>query len=115
MELTNLQFVTVETFVIQFIILMIVLWVLNKFVFKPYLAYLDEWEADVQKEIESSKNLHTGNHKKGKEKEEESETEESLNQIKNLRKMLEESGKDHLSFYSVKCVEYEVIPSKEDK
>lgn len=42
--LTNLQFVTVETFVIQFIILLVVLWVLNKFVFKPYLAYLDEWE-----------------------------------------------------------------------
>lgn len=42
--LTNLQFVTVETFVIQFIILLIVLWVLNKFVFRPYLAYLDEWE-----------------------------------------------------------------------
>jgi F-type H+-transporting ATPase subunit b len=40
----NLQFVTVETFVIQFIILLVVLWVLNKFVFKPYLAHLDEWE-----------------------------------------------------------------------
>lgn len=47
--LTNLQFVTVETFVIQFIILLTVLWVLNKFVFKPYLAYLDEWEAKQEK------------------------------------------------------------------
>ncbi len=78
-------------------------------------AYLDEWEADVQKEIESSKNLHMGNHEKGKEKEEDNEAEESMNQIKNLRKMLAESGKDHLSFYSVDCVEYEVIPTKEDK
>ncbi len=80
-------------------------------------AYLDEWEADVQKEIESSKNLHMGNHEKGKEKEEgeENEAEESLNQIKNLRKKLAESGKDHLSFYSVECVEYSVIPSREDK
>jgi fructose-specific component phosphotransferase system IIB-like protein len=80
-------------------------------------AYLDEWEADVQKEIESSKNLHMGNHEKGKEGEgeEENEAEESMNQIKNLREMLAESGKDHLSFYSVECVEYEVIPDKEDK
>jgi F-type H+-transporting ATPase subunit b len=47
--LINLQFVTVETFVMQFVILLVVLWVLNKFVFKPYLAYLDEWEAKQEK------------------------------------------------------------------
>lgn len=54
--LTNLQFVTVETFVIQFIILLVVLWVLNKFVFKPYLAYLDEWEAKQKKVQEDYNN-----------------------------------------------------------
>ena len=47
--LTNLQFVTVETFVIQFVILIIVLFVLNKFIFQPYLSYLDEWEAKQKK------------------------------------------------------------------
>jgi len=47
--LTNLQFVTIETFVIQFVILLVVLWVLNKFIFRPYLAYLDEWEAKQEK------------------------------------------------------------------
>jgi len=47
--LTNLEFVTVETFIMQFIILLIVLWVLNKFIFQPYLAYLDEWEAKQEK------------------------------------------------------------------
>jgi len=76
-------------------------------------AYLDEWEADVQKEIESSKNLHMGNHEK--EKEDDNESEESLNQIKNLRKMLAESGKDHLSFYSVDCIDYKVLPSSDEK
>ncbi len=45
----DLKFVTVETFVIQFIILIMVIWILNKFVFKPYLAYLDEWEAKQKK------------------------------------------------------------------
>ncbi len=54
--LINLQFVTVETFIIQFIILLVVLWVLNKFVFKPYLAYLDEWEAKQEKVQEDYNN-----------------------------------------------------------
>jgi len=44
MQLTDLKFVTIETFVIQFVLLLIVLFVLNKFVFQPYLAYLDELE-----------------------------------------------------------------------
>jgi F-type H+-transporting ATPase subunit b len=53
--LMNLQFVTVETFVIQFIILLVVLWVLNRFIFKPYLAYLDEWEAK-QEQVQADYN-----------------------------------------------------------
>lgn len=51
----DLKFITVETFVIQFIILLIVLWVLNKFLFKPYLVYLDKWE-DNQKKLEDDYN-----------------------------------------------------------
>lgn len=53
--LINLQFVTVETFIMQFIIILIVLWVLNTFVFKPYLAYLDEWE-EKQKKVQEDYN-----------------------------------------------------------
>ena len=53
----DLKFVTVETFVVQFIILCVVLWVLNKFVFKPYLAYLDEWEEKQKKLEEDYKNI----------------------------------------------------------
>jgi len=44
-------FVSVDTFVIQFVILLLVLWVLKKFIFVPYLAYLDQWE-DKQKKLE---------------------------------------------------------------
>ena len=40
-----------DTFIIQFVILLLVLWVLKKFIFVPYLAYLDEWE-DKQKKLE---------------------------------------------------------------
>ncbi len=53
----NLKFITVETFVIQFIILLFVLWVLNKYLFKPYLAYLDKWEDNQKKLEEDYKNI----------------------------------------------------------
>ncbi len=49
----DLKFITVETFIIQFIILLIILWVLNRYLFKPYLAYLDKWE-DRQKKLEEN-------------------------------------------------------------
>lgn len=46
---------------------------------------------------------------------EEGETEEDhhgadLEQIQNLRKTLKESRKDHLSFYSIDCISYELAP-----
>lgn len=53
----DLKFVTIETFIIQFLLLVAVLFVLNKFVFKPYLAYLDEWEAKQKKLEEDYKNI----------------------------------------------------------
>ncbi|MCH8518632.1 ATP synthase F0 subunit B [Candidatus Gracilibacteria bacterium] len=55
--LTNLYFVTVETFVIQFIILIVVLYVLNRFIFQPYLIYLDEWEVKQKKVEDDYKNI----------------------------------------------------------
>lgn len=53
----DLIFVTPETFAIQFVILLLIIWVLNKFVFKPYLAYLDEWDAKQKKLEEDYKNI----------------------------------------------------------
>lgn len=47
----DLKFVTVETFLIQTVILILIIYVLNRFLFKPYLAYLDELE-EKQKKIE---------------------------------------------------------------
>jgi F-type H+-transporting ATPase subunit b len=55
MELHDFQFFTLETMVIQTIILVLILWVLNRFVFKPYLAYLDE-EAEKRKKLEDDYN-----------------------------------------------------------
>lgn len=55
MELHDFQFFTLETIVIQTIILLLILWVLNAFVFKPYLAYLDK-EAEKRKKLEHDYN-----------------------------------------------------------
>ncbi len=48
----DFKFFTLETLVIQTIILFIILWVLNKYLFKPYLKYLDDFE-EKQKKIEN--------------------------------------------------------------
>ncbi len=55
MELHDFHFFTLETLVIQAIILVCILWVLNRFVFKPYLAYLDE-ETERRKKLETDYN-----------------------------------------------------------
>ena len=57
MQLTDLKFVTIETFVIQFVLLLVVLFVLNKFIFQPYLAYLDELEEKNKKLEADYKNI----------------------------------------------------------
>lgn len=53
--LHDFQFFTLETLVIQTIILVLILWVLNRFVFKPYLGYLDK-EAEKRKKLETDYN-----------------------------------------------------------
>lgn len=35
--------------------------------------------------------------------------------IENYRKEIAESGKDHLAFYSIECISYEVIPMQEEE
>jgi len=44
-------FVWFTPLIIQFIILLLIIWVLRKFIFIPYLKYLDKWE-DKQKKLE---------------------------------------------------------------
>ena len=44
-------FVGMSALIIQFTILLLIIWVLKKFIFVPYLKYLDKWE-DKQKKLE---------------------------------------------------------------
>lgn len=51
MSIHNFQFFTLETIIVQTLLLAMILWVLYKFVFKPYLKYLDE-ESEKRQKLE---------------------------------------------------------------
>ena len=53
-----------------------------------------------------------GNIEKGGE---DAEKSEELEKVNNLRQQITESGKDHLSFFSVLCTEYEVVETDDSE
>lgn len=83
-------------------------------------SYLNDWEKEVMEGETEELKIHDGKHEgegneEGEGGEEGEETEEDhhgsdLEKIENLRTMLKESEKDHLSFYSIECIEYEIAP-----
>ena len=61
--------------------------------------YLNEWEAEVKKPVENHEaGIHTG--AKGHE---DQGVQDKLDQINSLREDLKNSGKDHLSFFSIEA------------
>lgn len=67
--------------------------------------YLNEWENEVKKPVENhDAGIHTG--AKGHE---DQGTQEKLDQINALRTDLKNSGKDHLSFYTIEASKFEEI------
>jgi len=67
-------------------------------------AYLTNWENEVMADNpESEMKIHKG--EEGHE-DHEGDAEAELEQINDLREQLNESGKDHLSFYSIVAAEY---------
>ena len=71
-------------------------------------AYLDKWEQEVRanKGGEAASKVHTG--EEGHEKTE-NNMENELQQIADYRTALYDSGKDYLSFYSVRCLKYQIV------
>lgn len=68
-------------------------------------AYLTQWENELKADNpESELKIHKG--EEGHE-EHEGDPEEEMRQIENYRAQLKESGKDHLSFYSIVATDYE--------
>jgi len=72
--------------------------------------YLNEWEAEVLKPEEE--NHEAGLHE-GTKGHEDQPKEAKLEQINNLRQQLRDSGKDHLSFYSIEAISFEELPGGE--
>ena len=74
--------------------------------------YLMEWENEVKEGDKEHKGegMHEG--KEAMKEKEGKETENAMKQINALRKKLKESGEDHLSYYSIICSEYKVLPQK---
>ncbi len=74
--------------------------------------YLMDWENEVKEGEKEPKGeaMHEGK-EAGEEKD---EAENAMKQINALRKKLKESGKDHLSYYSIICSEYEVLPEENE-
>ena len=94
-------------------------------------AYLLEWEAEIEEEINNpTEEVEEIEHAEGEEEAEHAEGEgehehaggglgekadmgehiSGLEKIENYRNQIKESGKDHLSFYSIECISFEIIP-----
>ncbi len=75
-------------------------------------AYLNEWETEVNLESGEEHQIHDGNHTT---ENPDSVKMQNLEKINNFRIQIAESGKDHLSFYSIECNSFEVVPAPSDK
>jgi hypothetical protein len=74
-------------------------------------AFLREWEEEILAGSDMSDDKGEGKHLGGKMEKGGSDAtqNEEMEKVNRLREMLAESGEDHLSFYSVRCVGYKII------
>ncbi len=84
--------------------------------------YLNEWEDEVKEGItkKEGKVMHENKneskqHADNSNNREENSEQQAFEQIENLRKKLKNSGKGHLSYYSIVCSEYKVLKSPENR
>jgi hypothetical protein len=75
-------------------------------------AYLNEWENEVKLESGNNHEIHDGEHAG---ENADSAKLEKYAKINDYRKQIAESGKSHLSFYSIECKSYEVLPTSSEK
>jgi hypothetical protein len=93
----------------------LVIGILNELVIDE--AYLSEWEQEVNgemsnPEVESDTTVVVEHEGGGLGEAADQGTHVSaMESIADYRKQIKESGKDHLSFYSVECISYEVLPA----
>ncbi len=73
-------------------------------------AYLQDWEKEIAEDVEKE-HIEGEEHAHGEkgEKADQGDHTGDKQSIESYRKQLAESGKDHLSFYSVVCEKYEIV------
>lgn len=77
-------------------------------------AYLAEWEAELAEADTTHADTTEHEHKSGT-KSEDFHHGQGYKQVETMRKKIEESGKDHLSFYSVECTKYDVVKEETEE
>jgi hypothetical protein len=77
-------------------------------------AYLDKWEQEIRDEMggEAASKVHMG--EEGHE-DHDSDADHDLQRITDYRTAIIDSGKEYLSFYSVKCISYQVAEDEADE
>ena len=78
--------------------------------------YLREWEEEIRSGADMADDKGEGSHLGGTVEKggEGADVNEEMEKVNNLRKEIAESGKDHLSYYSVLCTGYEVVETETD-
>lgn len=78
--------------------------------------YLKEWEEEILADVDMGDDKGEGSHLGGDMEKggEDADKAEEMEKVNNLRKEIAESGKDHLSYYSVLCTGYEVVETEAD-
>jgi len=79
--------------------------------------YLKEWEEEILADVDMGDDKGEGKHLGGNMEKGGSEADKSeeLEKVNNLRSKIAESGKDHLSFFSVLCTDYEVVETEDSE
>ena len=79
--------------------------------------YLREWEEEILADVDMGDDKGEGKHLGGNIEKggEDADKSEELEKVNNLRQQISESGKDHLSFFSVLCTEYEVVETDDSE
>jgi hypothetical protein len=79
--------------------------------------YLREWEEEILADVDMGDDKGEGKHLGGNMEKggEDADKSEELEKVNNLRQQIAESGKDHLSFFSVLCTEYEVVETDDSE
>lgn len=77
-------------------------------------AYLDQWEKEIAEGNPDEMKVHEGEEKEVHGEEAEDHHATDMETVEKYRQELAETGKEYLSFYSIECHSYSVVPPSEE-